>query len=68
MNEELKALDEELQKVHRREQEMQNSPNAEKNKTFPTIPACVPSEAVKRQNEAIVEYQKLARNFSYGEY
>ncbi|MDR3109777.1 MAG: hypothetical protein LBU65_08830 [Planctomycetaceae bacterium] len=68
MNEELEALAAELQKVRRWEQDTQNLPNAEKDVAFSAIPAYVPSDAVKQQNEAIVRYQKLSRNFSYGEY
>ncbi|GHT47911.1 hypothetical protein FACS189454_10360 [Planctomycetales bacterium] len=68
MNEEPEALAAELQKAHRWEQETQNLPNTEKDITFSAISDYIPSEAVKWRNEAIVEYQKLSRNFSYGEY
>jgi hypothetical protein len=68
MNEELAALATDLQEVYHWEQDRKSVASTESDFVFTPIEPYSPSDAVKKQNEELVNYQQIAKNFSYGEY
>ncbi|MDR2754076.1 MAG: hypothetical protein LBC20_00075 [Planctomycetaceae bacterium] len=67
MNEELVGLAADLQEVYHWEQDHREQ-NRKSTDIFVPIEPYSPSDTVKKQNEELVKYQQIAKNFSYGEY